>query len=61
MEEENSEQTQRFTYKKMMPLEANAGQTLFKIGERGEYFYVILDGEVEVRVPSPIELSGEQA
>lgn len=40
--------------------EFNAGETVFKFGDRGHHFYIVLDGEVEIRTPSPVELEEAQ-
>ena len=41
--------------------EYKAGQTVFNYGDPGSYFYVILSGSVEVRVPNPIILEQDSA
>lgn len=40
---------------------SNAGEKLFQFGDRGENFYIILSGEVELKTPSPVELTGKKA
>ena len=45
----------------MLSLEHKKDDVLFKFGDKGEIFYVILDGEVEIIVPEPIELVGSDA
>ena len=37
-------------------VEKPAGDTVFNYSERGELFYIILDGQVYVRTVSPVEL-----
>lgn len=34
------------------------GKTLFHYGEPGTTFYILMEGEVEIRVPTPVEISG---
>ena len=34
---------------------------LFEYGDRGDFFYIILSGEVELKTPAPVELTGKQA
>ena len=41
--------------------ECEAGEAVFRYGDRGVQFYIIVDGEVEVRTPSPVELDEESA
>lgn len=38
-----------------------AGETVFSFGDRGTEFYIIIKGEVEIRVPAPVELENDQA
>lgn len=35
------------------------GETVFHFGDRGQLFYIIIDGEIEIRTPSPVELENE--
>jgi len=48
-----------FTHLKV--LEYQKGDTVFKFGDRGQLFYIIIDGEIEIRTPAPVELENEQA
>lgn len=40
--------------------EYKAGETVFRFGDRGQLFYIIIDGEVDIRTPAPIELQDDQ-
>ena len=48
-------------YRCIRSLETVAGSTLYSLGERGEYFYIILEGSVEVRTPQVINFTGKKA
>ena len=41
--------------------DSKAGDILFEYGDRGEDFYIILEGEVELKTPAPVELTGKKA
>ena len=43
-------------YQKLSLVEKPAGHTVFNYSEKGELFYIILDGQVHVRTVSPVEL-----
>ena len=45
----------------MTQAKGRAGEVLFSYGDRGENFYIILSGEVELKTPSPVELTGKKA
>lgn len=34
---------------------------VFSFGDSGSTFYIVLAGEVEIRVPTPVELEGNSA
>ena len=34
---------------------------MFQYGQRGDNFYVIIEGEVDVLIPSPVELKGKMS
>jgi hypothetical protein len=40
--------------------EHKAGETVFNFGDRGQLFYIIIEGEVEIRTPCLVELENEQ-
>ena len=37
------------------------GSVVFNYGDSGSTFYILLSGEVEIRVPTPVELEGPSA
>jgi CRP-like cAMP-binding protein len=37
------------------------GSFVFNYGDEGSTFYIILSGEVQIRVPTPVELEGDSA
>ena len=41
--------------------EHTAGSIVFHYGDVGHHFYIVIKGEVEVRVPAPVELEEESA
>ena len=43
-------------YQKLSLVEKPTGHTVFNYSEKGELFYIILDGQVHVRTVSPVEL-----
>ena len=48
-------------YRNLRMQECEPGEPVFRYGDRGGFFYIIIDGEVEVRTPSPVELDEESA
>lgn len=52
-------QTIQNLYTHLRLQESRAGSTVFKFGDRGQLFYIIIDGEVEIRTPSPVELEND--
>ena len=48
-------------YKHLMFAEIGPDEILFNYGDRGEKFYVILAGEIDISTPSPTELTEENA
>ena len=34
---------------------------MFEFGDRGSHYYIIIEGEVLIKTPSPIELDGQKA
>ena len=48
-------------YRNLKLEECVEGEPVFRYGDRGGLFYIIIDGEVEVRTPSPVELDEESA
>jgi CRP-like cAMP-binding protein len=39
--------------------ECKAGRKVFNYGDYGQLFYIIIEGEVEVRTPAPVELEND--
>ena len=48
-------------YKNLKMQECENGENVFRYGEKAGFFYIIIDGEVEVKTPSPVELDEESA
>ena len=46
-------------YQKLGYTAHRAGEAVFHYGDKGDLFYIILEGKVEVRTVSPVELDGE--
>ena len=48
-------------YRKLRYRTYEANETVFEYGDVGELFYIIMEGEVIIKVPSPGMLEGERA
>ena len=48
-------------YRKLGYLYLDEGVPVCHYGDKGENFYIILEGKVDVRTMSPVELDGEAA
>ena len=51
--------TIQFMYRNMHFLELQKGQEVFKYGDVGELFYIVMDGEISIKTPFPEELEAE--
>ena len=49
----------KFLYQNLRFLEIEEDDTVFKYGDEGNLFYIIMEGEVIVKTPSPDELDEE--
>ena len=41
--------------------EVAKGEIVFNYGDQGQLFYIIIEGEVEIKVPSPVLLENDSA
>ena len=48
-------------YRALHYVEYQAGESIFKYGDEGDLFYIIISGEVEVKTPAPESLSGDES
>ena len=37
-------------------LECKPSETVIKFGDRGSLFYILLEGQVEIKIPNPVEI-----
>lgn len=52
--------TVNYLYRNLQYSEHQKGDSVFKYGELGKLFYIILEGEVLVKTPGPHILEGEE-
>ena len=59
--QEQDEKTYHDLCQKLRLEEHASSSVVFHYGDQGKYFYIILDGAVEIRIPKPVELEEDSA